>query len=112
MKEINIIIKDVPTRFIRTKNHGDLNYERTKYVIEDFLFDYNEEWCDYDHDITILNWLEDNGMIYHKRGRKDKIESMWEVIYNNQKRNDDIPLRIFYNKITERERIMDKLTES
>ena len=104
MEEINIIIRDIPTKFIKTEKYGELNYEKVKEVVWEFM-DYSDD-PHYDWDVIgskdILKWLIDNKIIsYNKIHRFYTVCDIDEIDKNDR-------IHEFYNKITEHERIMDK----
>ena len=118
MEEIKIIIENIPTKFIKTKNYGNLNYNLVINTILKLIDDIEEEWRPYDLDYTICEWLIDQKLIYLKYGER---QSRWiavcgveENMVFDRKHNyiidyNKIPLKIFYDKITEHERILNKL---
>ena len=65
MDEIEIVIENIPTRFIKTVKYGNLNYDEVKNTIRIILWDNDD---DDEHSIrefnkTIIDWLEDNDTV-------------------------------------------------
>jgi len=106
MDEIEIVIRDIPTRFIKTEKWGELNYDGVKRTIRQ-LADLDWKKTDYitNYNLSILNWLLENKVIYFI---DDDYNKEVGVIENCQGRHD--LLWKLYDKITEHERILNKLT--
>ncbi len=106
MDEIEIVIENIPTRFIKTVKYGNLNYDEVKNTIRIILWDNDD---DDEHSIrefnkTIIDWLEDNDTVlkFTGSGQAHKFKMRFSL-------HGPSNLEILYDKITEHERIMDKL---
>ena len=107
MDEIEIVIRDIPTRFIKTEKWGELDYNEVKRTIRRLTdLDREETVCITNYNLNILNWLLENEVIYFfnsYNGNKEYVgvvedsDSCYDLLWK------------LYDKITEHERILDKL---